>query len=109
MVKVQERFTDELAKIRKTDLTGQYVVLMRILGFFETVGILVKQKYIQIEDVDHLLRGPILEFGVYFTPHLRARQSEKGVAPGLGENALFLVAETKERVLGLAQGQHPGS
>jgi hypothetical protein len=59
--------------------------------------LLVKKGYVGIEDVDLLFRGPILEFGSFIGPHLIARQTEKGVPSGLGENALFLVARIKAR------------
>jgi len=94
--KVQEKFTVELKKLRKEDDT-KYIELMRSLGFYETVGILVRRNYVAIEDVDLLLRGPIVDFGLYFTPHIEERQREKGVPPGLGENALLLVERIKSR------------
>jgi hypothetical protein len=95
--KVQEKFTAELLRLQKED-SQKYIVLMRILGFFETVGLLVKRKYIELEDVDLLLRGPIVEFGLFYTPHIKVRAQEKGVPPGLGVNALFLVDEINKRL-----------
>jgi hypothetical protein len=97
MKKVEIRSTEELSRLMKEDLTGKYILLMRIFGFFEIVGLLVKKGYVGIEDVDLLFRGPILEFGSLIGPHLIARQTEKGVPPGLGENALFLVSQIKQR------------
>ena len=57
MQKVQSRFTDELSKLMKEDLTGRYVVVLRVFGFFETVGLLVRRGYVSIEDIDLLSRA----------------------------------------------------
>jgi hypothetical protein len=71
-----------------------YFVVNRIMSFFETVGLLVNRKYILLTDVDALFRGPILDVGAALKAHIESRaEIDKGVPPGLYENALFLVSE----------------
>jgi hypothetical protein len=56
---------------------------------------MVKRQYVSAEDIDDLFRGPILDFGTYFTEHIIDRQKEEGVVEGLFENALSLVESVK--------------
>ena len=82
--------------MRTQDLEN-YSVIMRICGFFETVGVMVGQGYIPIEEIDRLFRGPILAMDTCFRDHISQRQNETGVPPGLYEHALSLADQIDQR------------
>ena len=63
---------------------------MRVVNFFEIVGQMVSRKYVSIDDIDGIFRGPILDIEMAFTKHIHERQNEKGVPQGLYANALSL-------------------
>lgn len=94
-------WTEQLATFRK-DGKDKYSQLLRIGGFFETVGMMVKREYVSPQDALGLFRGPILMFGRYFKPHIDTRQNEAGVPKGLFEHALYLYD------LAMADGKKPG-
>jgi hypothetical protein len=98
LVKMIADWTERLDALRK-DGKDKYSQLLRIGGFFETVGMMVKREYVSAQDALGLFRGPILMFGRYFKPHIDSRQNEAGVPKGLFEHALYLydlaVAEAK--------------
>ncbi len=72
----------------------RYRTMMRTLNFFETLGQLVKRRYVVLADIDGLFRGPILDAGVVCVSHIKDRQNERTVA--LYENALFLISEIEK-------------
>jgi hypothetical protein len=76
--KVNESFNALLGNLYDNDLVGDYLILMRMMGFFETVGLLVRKGYISIDDIDGLFRGPILQSVAAFELHIEIRQKDKG-------------------------------
>lgn len=95
---IGKAFAVKLADLRENAI-GDYVTIMEYCGFLETVGLMVKRKYVDIEDIDSLFRGPILGIEFYFSTHIADRQKETGVPTGLYENALFLAEQVKKRVI----------
>jgi hypothetical protein len=95
MNKLKERFRGVIDDLEKTDIQ-KYFTMMRMMSFFETVGKLVRRRYVALDDVDGLFRGPILDVGVAWVLHIKDKQKEKGVPPGLYENALFLISEIEK-------------
>jgi hypothetical protein len=96
MSEVKERFRVEIRKMKEEDIVGDYSTLMLMCSFFETVGLLVRKKYVDINDIDALFRGPILNISTYFAPHIKDRQREKDSAPGMYENVLYLASEIEQ-------------
>jgi hypothetical protein len=95
-MKVNESFNSLFENLYVNDLLGDYIILMRMMGFFETVGLLVRQKYISIGDVDGLFRGPILQSVAAFELHIKSRQNEKGAPPGLCEKRPFPLSRDRK-------------
>ena len=96
MTKLKEHLKIVMDGIQDTETMTNYNSLMRIMCFFELVGLLVRQGYISLKDIDGLFRGPILEIGVAFVPHIES-QNVKGVPSGLYENALYLVSKIEKK------------
>src|ERR1700676_548293 len=42
------------------------------------------------DDVD--VRGPVVDFGLYYGPHIQLRHSKEGTARGTGKNTLYSVS-----------------
>jgi hypothetical protein len=76
--------------------TSVYLNLMRICGFWETMGYLVKNKYIPIENIVDLFGGGVISFDDAFRVHLTNRGEEKGVPDGFFEHALYLATEVRK-------------
>ena len=89
-----EEFAKRLDQMRSDDLTN-YLLVMRFCGFFETVGLMVEQGYVPLDEIDRLFRGPVLTVGTCFRRHIDARQNETGVPIGLFEHALSLADRVK--------------
>jgi hypothetical protein len=87
--KQQEEWTKRLAQMRKED-PDQYRKLMSMWGFFETVGLTVRRKYILEDDAFGLFKGPILYMHTFMRPHTEQRANEMSVPDGFLENALYL-------------------
>ena len=84
-----EEWTTRLADLRERK-DDKYQSLLRIGGFFETVGMMVKNEYISKRDALGLFSGPIIAFGRNFSKHIELRQNQAGVPQGLLEHALHL-------------------
>jgi hypothetical protein len=87
--KMIDEWTRKLSDMRKNNIY-EYTNLIRLGGFFETVGMMVKRQYISGDDARGLFIGPVMIFGRNFSRHIEERQNETGVAAGLFEHALFL-------------------
>jgi hypothetical protein len=85
----QRVFAETLATMR-TNNYRDYRMLLRMCGFFETAGLMVKKRYASPNDIMALFRGPIIEIDMCFRKHIDDRAREMGVPNGLFENALFL-------------------
>jgi hypothetical protein len=85
----KEYWIAKLQSFRNRNI-DDYTKIMRICGFFETVGVMVQQKYISPNDVISLFKGPILLLDHCFRGHIEARTKEQGVPAGLYEYALKL-------------------
>jgi hypothetical protein len=88
---IAEQWKRTLADLLKTD-TKKYMKLFYICGLFETIGKLVKNKYLSLEDISDLFSGPIEQIGRRFGPHISDREKE-GMRKGLYEHALYLYDE----------------
>jgi hypothetical protein len=84
-----------LADLRKND-TDSYIMLIGWLGFFETLGLMVKKRYISEQDAFDLFRGPLIDIGNSFRLHIEDRSKETGVSEGLFEHALSLSARASK-------------
>ena len=84
-----ERLAD-LAEVNRT----KYMQLLRICGFFETVGCVVQAGYLPLDDVLDLLRVSILMAGLVFGPHVQ-KLLEDGAPDDFYENFRWIVAEAR--------------
>lgn len=85
-LRVQEAWTRRLDDMRANN-KDDYRELMAIMGFFETVGLMVKLGYISSEPIIELFGGTIANIGKHFDAHLEKRANEMGVPNGLFEHA----------------------
>lgn len=86
-----------LYQMRKTD-EARYVELMRLPGFFETVGYFVGREFLAADDIYDLYGGGILRLNEIIGMHLELRAQESGMPPGYMENFFTLVGAMEERL-----------
>jgi len=65
------------------------------LNFYETIGRMVKKKYVLFDDILNLYKGPILDADNLFRLHIETWQDRANVTDGLFENLIYLVDRTK--------------
>jgi hypothetical protein len=87
-------YAERLARVAEED-RPRYIQLLRICGFFETVGCVVQSGYIPKEDVLDLLYVSIPTAGQVFRPHIQ-KLLEEGAPDNLYENFLWLVEEAEQ-------------
>ena len=66
------------------------------ISFFEVIGTYVRRGYVPLKDIRLLFKGPILDLEVACPDFIASWQNEAHVAPGLLENALYLMKEMRE-------------
>jgi hypothetical protein len=74
----------------RTQSEAEYLKLIGWCGFFETVGLMVKRRYISRSDIIDLFEGPLVDLDRTFRNHFEEREKEMGVPAGLFEHALLL-------------------
>ena len=79
----------------RTQQVPLYNDFVEYVGFFETVGLMVRNKYLPLEDVVKLYKGPILATDDMARLHIETWQRLAHMPPGLLENFLFLADETR--------------
>jgi hypothetical protein len=50
------------------------------------------------EHVGPISRGPVVDFGLYYGPHIEFRHSKEGTTRGTGKNTLYLVSQIERRI-----------
>ena len=75
--KLRSSFLKYVADLRDKN-HHDYLVLMRKLNFFETVGYLCKKKYLSYEDIIELYGMPVTRSYLLLLPHIQDRQSKEG-------------------------------
>jgi hypothetical protein len=60
-----------------------YLKLMSLCGFFETVGTMVKLEYIDKSAILNIYEGAIMSVGNCFREHIDQRQKEYGMPEGV--------------------------
>jgi hypothetical protein len=89
-------FPTELERLRTSGVDREgYLKLMKLCGFFETVGYTARTKYIRVSDVHNLLGGSIREAGVVFREHI-INQQRQWTAPRYYENLIWLIDEVRK-------------
>jgi hypothetical protein len=86
-------YAERLARVAEEN-RPRYIQLLRICGFFETVGCVVQAGYIPKRDVLDLLNVSILTAGQVFRPHIQ-KLLEEGAPENLYENFLWVVEEAE--------------
>ena len=74
-----------------------FAAFIQYLTFFETVGVLVRNRYVPLRDILRLFEGPIDDIDVMFRLHIEQMQRRAEVTPGLFENLLSLIRRTRRR------------
>jgi hypothetical protein len=64
------------------------------------VGPLAKRKSIGVAGAGLALRGPVVDFGLYYGHHMQFAHSKKGTTRGSGANTLFLVSSLSRKSRG---------
>jgi hypothetical protein len=72
----------------------RYIRLLRICGFFETVGCVVHRGYVPSADVLDLLSVSILTASMVFRPHIK-KLLEEGAPDNFFENFLWIVEQAE--------------
>jgi hypothetical protein len=65
--------------------------------FFEIIGAYVKNGYVPMRDVRQLYKGPVLDCDMVFRGFIGDWQQEAHMAPGLLENALYLMDRMRKQ------------
>lgn len=97
MGRVRLEFAELLKTWQKAEYE-RYSKIMRFVSFFETVGVMVEQKYVDMDAIDGLLRGPIAHVDLCFRLHIQERQNETGMPDGLYKHALGLADKICRRI-----------
>jgi hypothetical protein len=64
----------------------------------QAVPPLATRQYISVDDdVDLTRRGPVVDFGLYYGPHIQFRHNKQGTTRGTGKNTLYLVSQIKRQ------------
>lgn len=74
-----------------------YFSFLKYASFIETLGVYVKNGYVSMRDVRQLYKGAILDFEIATRTYIDAWQEKLHVAPGLLENALYLMRRMRLR------------
>ena len=98
---MREEFSVRLFQLQKQNL-AEYARLMRLCGFFETAGMLIKSRYVREGDILELYGGALIRLGETFGAHLRNRAEE--LPKGYMENFIRL-ADAAERANPSAQAR----
>jgi hypothetical protein len=86
---MQEEFHKSLSPMKEINYK-EYLSILRMCGFFETVSLMVKREYVDRRDIIDLFRGPMEQIDMCFPKHIKECQKEVDVTPGLYEHALSL-------------------
>lgn len=84
---------DQMAK-EERDL---YDELIQYIGFFEAVGVMVRNRFIPLRVITQLYKGPIFDVDVMFQLHIEEWQNRAGVPPGLFRYLFYLIKRTRRR------------
>lgn len=87
-----------LAVLREKD-PGRYVAIFNLVGFLETVGMMVERNYIPFDDIYDLYAGAILLTDDVLGQHIVKRSEEPGMPAGFYGFFRSLVLKTKERAM----------
>lgn len=94
--RMKENWCTKLGTIfRDDDDIDKYHKLMRMCGFFESVGLMVSRDYISEKDVLGLFRGSMVSIDRCYSKHIVERSHESGMPKGLYQHALSLCANAK--------------
>ena len=91
--KSADLYAERLARMADEDRL-RYMQLLRICGFFETVGCVVHAGYVPAEDVLDLLSVSIASAGMVFRPHIN-RLLNEGAPDNFYENFLWIVEKAE--------------
>lgn len=89
-----EEFSQKLYEMRDAD-TERYLRLLKLCGFFETAGLLVRQDYVSAYDIIGLYGGSIQRLFEVMDTHLQKRREEPGMPKGYFEHFRYLAQITK--------------
>lgn len=95
LANMQKPFADYLSQAKKDDIEN-YSNIMKIMGFFETAGMLIKQNYIPLEDILELYTGSLLQAKHAFSLHVTELAQEKGGIAGIYENCVWLFKKAED-------------
>ena len=95
-VKLRAACKEKIDALRADDKeVDLYEQFFTYLAFFETVGLMVRKRYVPLQDVVLLYKGPIFDIDIVFRHHLEEWQQHGNIPKGLLENVLFLIKWTR--------------
>ena len=71
--------------------------ILKLPGFFETVGLLVERDLMQLDDVLPLYGGALIQLHDVVEMHVSARAEETGMPPGYFKHFRSLAEKAQER------------
>ena len=89
--------TQSISQTMRKDSPDEFVSLSEYWGFYETVGLMVRKKYIPFKDAYSLYKGPLVEIDRACTDFIGDWQSEAHIPSGLYENMLGLASRAARR------------
>jgi hypothetical protein len=95
--KMREEFQKKLAALRDQSDNQMFLQFTAYVGFFEVLGMYVKNGYLPLRDVIQIYKGPILAIDIVWRDFIKTWEKEAQVAPGLLEHAIFLMDATRTR------------
>ena len=76
---------------------ARYLKILKLPGFFETIGLLVERDLMRLDDVLDLYGGAIIQLHDVVEMHVSARAGETGIPPGYFEHFRSLAEKAQER------------
>ena len=94
---IRDEFSRRLYTMRQ-DAPEDYLHILKLCGFFETVGLLVERDYVALKDIVGLYGGSIVRVEEALRTHLEQRMEEPGMPDGYFEHFRSLATKTRERM-----------
>ncbi len=71
-------------------------LIYEYLNYFETIGLMVRKRYIYFDDVYLLYKGPIIDMELAFNTIILEWQNKFHESEGMYENVLYLIEKVQE-------------
>jgi len=94
---MRAEFQKKLAALRDQTDNKTFLQFTAYVGFFEILGMYVKNGYIPLRDVLQIYKGPILTIDIVWRDFIKTWEKQAQVPSGLLEHAIFLMDATRTK------------